>query len=250
MADQATIDQLVEYYADLLIIQYNIQPKARATILLIARELLANGVIFDVLNGYNIDTAVGKQLDIIGKYVGVDRFYQSQDIDFVAFGFSDAFSYEPPDVTGYARPADFLLKDGTYLSASDVIGTGYSLSDNDFRTLIRLKILLNNSNFSDKEIDDTLFSIFGDSLYAVDNYNMSMEYFTDSTLSLIVRVALAKELLPHPMAVRINNVIETNTYFGFINAAQQEGEGITGFAAASDFLTKNGEFLGVDNFIA
>lgn len=250
MADSATVQQLIDYYTNLLIIQYHNKTKARATINLIATEMLANGLILDVKEGYNIDTAVGVQLDIIGKYVGVDRFYQSQDIDFTAFGYSNAAEEEVDQVTGYADAADFDSKEGTFLSASDVIGNGFSLSDSDYRILIKLKILLNHSNFSNGSLDDSIYQIFGPTLYAVDNLNMSMEYFTDADLSLIVRVALAKGLLPHPMGVRINHVIEENTYFGFSNATEQESVGQTGYAAASDFLTKNGEFLGVDNFIA
>jgi hypothetical protein len=250
MASAALVQSLIEYYVNLLIIQYNNQPKARATIAAVVNEIVASGIFFDIRDGYNVDTAVGVQLDVIGKYVGVNRFYQSQDITGINFGFSDAFSSEPVGTTGYASVADFFSKEGTYLSASDIIGNGFQLSDDDYRILIKLKILLNNSNFSDESIDSALFRIFGATLYAVDNYNMSMEYFTDSDLSLIVRVALSKNLLPAPMGVRINNVIEENIYFGYSNASGFEPPGVTGYASAADFLTKDGTYLGISNIIA
>lgn len=250
MASSATVQSLIDYYVNLLIIQYNNQPNARATIAAVTAEIIASGILFDIRDGYDVDTAVGVQLDIIGKYVGVDRFYNGQDITGINFGFSDAYSYEPPDVTGYADASDFLTKDGTFLSASDLVGSGFSLSDDDFRILIKLKILINNSNFSDKSIDDNLFAIFGGDLYAVDNLNMSLEYFTSGALSLIVGVAYNKNLLPAPMGVRINNLIDDGVYFGFSNAMEIEGSDSTGYASASDFLTKDGQFLGVDNFIA
>lgn len=249
MADSATVESIIEYYKNLLIIQYNNLPNASATIDAVVRECVADGVAFDVRDGFSVDTAAGAQLDIIGQYVGVNRFYESQDLTGVWFGFSNSEEFEPADVTGYASASDFLSKDGEYLSVFDIVGTGYSLSDDDFRTLIKLKILLNNSNFSDKSIDDDLFAIFSGNLYAIDNLNMSMEYFTSADFSLIVKVALAKNLLPAPMGVRINNIVEDLVYFGYSNASELEPIDVTGYASASDFLTKEGTFLGSINIL-
>lgn len=68
-----TTQELIDYYADLLILQYVGKPKAYATV-----QTMVSGVIMDQLpvtveNGFNIDTAIGKQLDILGKYAGVTR---------------------------------------------------------------------------------------------------------------------------------------------------------------------------------
>ena len=54
--------------------QYHSKPKAKATIEK-SVALLPDDIILDVINGFNIETAVGKQLDILGEYVGVDRYY-------------------------------------------------------------------------------------------------------------------------------------------------------------------------------
>ena len=62
------------YYSNLLIMQYHGKPKAKATIEK-SVALLPDDIILDVINGFNIETAVGKQLDILGEYVGVDRYY-------------------------------------------------------------------------------------------------------------------------------------------------------------------------------
>ena len=243
------ISNIVQNYVDLLIIQYADKPKARATIDLFARELLANGIMFDVQNGYNLDDAEGVQLDVIGKYVGIDRFYDSNEITGVRFGYSDASSIEPVGTTGYANAGDFLTKVTDFLSASEVVGNGFALSDDDFRTLIRLKIILNYSNFSNKEIDDALFAAFGNSLYFEDNFNMSLECFTSSDFSTIINAASDKGLLPIPIGVRLNHLIQKNIYFGYSNFSQVEALEATGYASAIDFLTKTGMFLGNDNFV-
>ncbi len=71
----ADVSNLVQYYADLLIIQYNGKPKATATIKTMVGVILQNGILLDVLDAFNPETAVGKQLDILGKWIGVDRYY-------------------------------------------------------------------------------------------------------------------------------------------------------------------------------
>ena len=63
-----------EYYSNLLILQYHDKPKAKATIEAVV-NLLPDELIQEVVGGFDIETAVGKQLDILGEYLGVDRYY-------------------------------------------------------------------------------------------------------------------------------------------------------------------------------
>lgn len=64
---------LIAYYVNLLIIQYHNLPKARAHI----EALVDSSMIYDlaqaVVGAYSIDTAAGSQLDVLGKYIGLDR---------------------------------------------------------------------------------------------------------------------------------------------------------------------------------
>lgn len=71
----ADVSNIVQYYADLLIIQYRSKPKANATIKTMVGIILQNGILQDVLNAFNPETCVGKQQDILGKWIGVDRYY-------------------------------------------------------------------------------------------------------------------------------------------------------------------------------
>lgn len=64
---------IIAYYSSLLILQYVSLPKASATI-----KTLVTPVVMDLLpnqveNGFQIGTAVGVQLDTLGKYAGVTR---------------------------------------------------------------------------------------------------------------------------------------------------------------------------------
>lgn len=203
MADVTITQQIVEYYTNLLIIQYNQQPKARATISLFINELMASGVIFDVRDGYNIDTAIGLQLDILGKYIGVDRYYSTQNLT----GYFSMSTYmdDPSDTTkiGFANYTDVGIKTGKWLTYNDILSQTTALSDSDFRILLKLKILQNNCNSSDGEIDNGIFNLFGELLIPQDNYDMTMNYIVDPSIFALIDIANQKGVLPKSMGVEI-----------------------------------------------
>ena len=66
---------MIEYYKNLLIMQYRDKPKALETIGLMTSIILQDNILLKVLSGFDPETAVGKQLDILGKWIGIDRFY-------------------------------------------------------------------------------------------------------------------------------------------------------------------------------
>lgn len=76
-----------DYYANLLIMQYHNKRKAQDTIKS-STKALPDTLIQDIINGYNIDTAVGAQQDLLGEYLGVDRYYV-EDGDLVALSDDD-----------------------------------------------------------------------------------------------------------------------------------------------------------------
>ena len=67
------MQELIDYYVNLLIIQYKGKPKAEATISAFVNQALVNQLPLAILDAYNIDTAIGVQLDIIGKYQNCNR---------------------------------------------------------------------------------------------------------------------------------------------------------------------------------
>jgi hypothetical protein len=73
-----TKNEFINYYVNLLIRQYHDKPKAKKTI---AWATNKKAEIFELVNrvklAFIVDTAVGKQLDIIGKYVNLKRQYSS-----------------------------------------------------------------------------------------------------------------------------------------------------------------------------
>jgi len=68
-----TNNELRKYYADLLIIQYRGKPKARGMIEAIVDQVIMNQLPEKLENAFDLETAVGKQLDILGSRLGVTR---------------------------------------------------------------------------------------------------------------------------------------------------------------------------------
>lgn len=68
-----TTDELIAYYADLLILQYLGQSKAYATIVTLVTPVIMDQLPVAVQNAFEIGTAEGVQLDVLGKYAGVTR---------------------------------------------------------------------------------------------------------------------------------------------------------------------------------
>ena len=82
----ATVEELKDYYRDLLILQYRNKTKARGTIGVLAELAIMDKLPLEVKDGFDIDTAEGVQLDILGKWVGIDRYsygtFSTSDDDF------------------------------------------------------------------------------------------------------------------------------------------------------------------------
>lgn len=68
-----TTAEIVEYYSKLLILQYADKPKAVATVQALITPVIMDQLPLDVQDSFNVDTAEGVQLDIVGKYLGVER---------------------------------------------------------------------------------------------------------------------------------------------------------------------------------
>lgn len=69
----ATTAELIGYYSNLLILQYIRLPKARGTVQATVKPIIMDQLPRKVQNAFDLSSAVGVQLDVVGKYVGVKR---------------------------------------------------------------------------------------------------------------------------------------------------------------------------------
>lgn len=240
-----------EEYTKLIIIQYKNKEKAKATIELYVKELFADDVYFQVQDAFNLDTAIGVQLDILGKYIGVDRFYKGQELSGEDF-FSMTNYADDPAQKGMSDYIDFNTKTGKFLTYSNILSNTLKLDDDDYRFILKLKIIQNNSNHSHKSIDDSLFEFFGLDVIASSSGNMQMIYYIPSQKVQLIEVAIEKKVLPRPIGVGINYIIkkETNKIFGMTTYDTTIDSNLkTGFSTYADYDTKIGESLTYDKLI-
>lgn len=249
------MEELIAYYTQLLIIQYSQGVKARAEVALLAREILADGVFLDVQNAYNLtgnNTAVGKQLDVLGKYAGVDRYYSQLTLTnyFSAIPYTQVglLPSSPPQF-GFNTYASFGGFDYNGLLAyGDVIAANNALTDYNFLQLILLAIINNNSNFSDGSIDSDLYKFFGTNIRAEDTGGMGMIFYISSTITPLMQAIIAKKLLPKPMAVGATIISSIGGLMYDFTTYAQYGSGYNnpfgyGFTTYAQYGSVNGQIL-------
>ena len=144
------VEEVQEYYANLLILQYRNKPKARETIKTMAELYLGDGLVFDIQNVLDIDIAVGAQLDIIGKILGCNRNISGFDLDKKYFSFETA-------QTPYGFSDDTQLSEGYWKRYNNSIGSVYSLPDEDYRQLLKFKAIYNLRRGSWAELDEDYY---------------------------------------------------------------------------------------------
>ncbi len=203
--------EIIDIYVNLLITQYNSKTKASSNVDLLVGLALATQIYLQVENAYDIDTAVGNQLDTLAKYVGVDRGFSSLDITAFSMAFnSDDWENISPRRKPFAsnnNTGDAAWAEGVFLSNKDKITPKSLTDDEDFRKLIKLKIIQNNNNHSRGEIDRDIFNLFGNDVSIDSTVNMIMTYTINNNLEDIFTSAFQKNAIPRPMGVFLNLII-------------------------------------------
>jgi len=198
-----TNEELIEYYTNLLILQYRGKPKAENTIRAVIEAIMIYELIESVANAYDIDNAVGVQLDIIGVYLGIDRIvtgvaFTRDYWGFMEYGDIAPFNFFPFMEYGQDPP------DVQFRSYRESKQSLFTLNDEEFRTILKLKIGQNNSNYSTKDIDDFLFAFFQDNVIFTDRKNMTISYIFDKSVQRLVTIAASENLIPKPAAVGLS----------------------------------------------
>ena len=194
-----TAQQALDYYSKLLIIQYNSLPKATGTIQALTNCSVCDGFFFQLQNCFNLSTAVGQQLTIIGKIVGVPRQIYGLDLTDTFFTLSN-WNGQPASVgfNSWTTPAD------TARLASWQTTDIYVPTDFEMRALIQLKIIRNTYYTSLGQIVPALYALFGNAISIVDNFNTSITWNFSSPYHNVGTVsAFLKNIVPKPMGIGI-----------------------------------------------
>lgn len=231
------LENTIEYYKELLLYQYINAEKARATIGLLVSQALVDLLPIEINKAFDLETATGPQLDILGEYIGFDRVVTTAPTR-TYFAFDDQEN-EGTNLTGLTNYESSENLNTFFYSYVDSLGTQSSLNDDEYRILLKLKSYANRSNGTAQEINDALYAIFGLNIIMIDQLDMSIIYSCTSQYSSLAQIAMDEGFLPKPMGVQISSIFEladpailfsfdpSNTLFGFTD--YNSATGSTGY---------------------
>lgn len=216
----------IDDYQNMIIQQYHDKPKALGDIAVkIKKYEEIKACIDSFLHAFDMDTATGKQLDIIGKIVGIDRFIKDA-IPINYFGFSD-----DPNAKGFGQAPFYKLGDPVYQAQN--------VGDDTYRFLIKAKIAINGGSAflsmgKANNLQLIIMFLFNGKAYVVDNYDMTLTLYVDASVDInLLRIAKSLDLIPRAMGTHYRFIIQyddTVGTFGFSHDASAKGFGLGKFA--------------------
>lgn len=205
------IEAVKSWARDLLILQYHQSPKNRALIDLMVDLIFADDLILKIRDlCLNVNQSIGAQLDVVGKWVGIDRYYDAIDLweqPYVALvNYSNIQDDEYEQWQGgFSTYSNFADNDGGFLMYStwrDTRTKVNQMGDDYFRQLIRLKIIKNSIQFTNKNIDDAIWEWSNGQVYTTWGV-MEVTYHYPSELSNLMQLAIYKNVLLAPTGCAI-----------------------------------------------
>lgn len=172
-----TTDELISYYSALLIAQYATRPKAIGTVKAAVGAVVADSIVRQVFDGFDVASAVGMQLDILGKLRGITRLITGLDLGRTYFAMPSVDDGSPGSYKGFASVDDpFGNVNWFFLMCQDTNRPTYAMNDDELRRLIQLRAAFQHSSLGVGEIDAILLAFFGPNVLLHDNFDMTMNY--------------------------------------------------------------------------
>lgn len=232
-----------DYYANLLILQYRSKPKARETVKTGADIYLGDGLIFQLPDILDIDTAQGAQLDIIGKILDCPRIVQGvyNDLKFFQFHIDE-------NSLGFSTIKDPV--NAVFKTIENYNKSEYSLPDEDYRFLLKFKSAVNIMRGSEKGIDEALYGAFGGDVLLKNNQDLTITYIVSDAHTLAVLAAKNLGYYRAPEGIGANYILKVpnpSAIFGF-NRKGIINMTIAGFSTKNK--TRNGTFLTKRNLVS
>lgn len=240
---QADAAAVKEYYADLLILQYHSKPKARATIKLCTDIYMADGLVFQLPDILDIDTAQGAQLDIIGKILDCPRIVQGvyNDLKFFQFHIDE-------NSLGFSTNGDPV--NAAFRSIQNYNKSEYALPDEDYRFLLKFKSAVNVMRGSEKDIDEALYNVFNGDVILKNNQNLTITYIISDKRTLAALAAKNLGYYRAPEGIGANYVLKVpnpSKIFGF-NRKGIINKTVVGFSTKN--RVSQGTFLTKKNLVS
>lgn len=211
----------VSDYSGLITSQHRDKPKFRAMVEAVAGCFAgATNAAASLSDLFDLDKAVGKQLDIVGEWVGLSRYISTPLAVYFSFGV-DGLGFGQGSWKGPYDPDQGLTR----------------LDDETYRTMLRAKIAANSWDGTMPTLQDLLDQVFVDTstlAFAVDNQDMTMKVcFSGTHPSAVLSSLFANGYLPiKPGGVRLTyekTSVSGTPIFGF----GSHNEYIAGFGSGA-----------------
>ena len=226
----STTDDLKAYYSNLLVMQYNQKPKAIATIQALCGMSIASDIAGQMKAGFNLDTAVDKQLDILGNLVGVPRvlpvalpapsYFSTVDSDAIVTTLN---GFSTSDLSG-----GLVVTPGWYFYGAYPLTSLWAMDNDTYRKLIKYVIQLNKSDYSLSDIariltglpcnattffglSEVACSITGIGTVTPGVMQVVFYIYQNGVPDLLFQAILALKALPIPSGVQVLLYVAANT---------------------------------------
>lgn len=205
------LQNIKDWAKNLLIVQYSQAKKNQALIELLVDLIFANNLPLKIRDlCLNVEKSEGIQLDVVGKWVGIDRYYNG--IDLWEQPYTALVNYENISTStyeqwqgGFSTFENFTQNNGGFLTweaYQDVRTKVNAMGDEYFRHLIKLKIIKNSINHTCKNIDDAIWEWSDGKVYTTWQ-PMEVTYHYISDYHNLMELAIYKNVLLAPTGCTI-----------------------------------------------
>jgi hypothetical protein len=189
-------------YTTLITSEHNKQPKFMALIDAVVNGIGATAdVLLSMPAAFDLDNAVGNQLDIDGEWIGQARVV-TQVLTVGFFGFAD-----DPAAATFGELSNPSIG-GRFYELGEAFATTSVLGDPEYRLVLRARIVRNQSDGTTGDLLAGLGFLFGAAAVVTDPGNLSVTITIPSADVTATQKSLLTtfDLLPRPAGVAYNIV--------------------------------------------
>jgi len=195
-------------------------------------------VLRQLMQERSIDTAVGAQLDIIGRIVGQDRTLI--DSDLIPF-----FGYEGNPASNSYGDLSVGSSGGYYWDYNKPLSGNVTLSDEQYRLFIKAKILKNITRSTPDEVIEFIKFVFGaevvnisysQNAYAVILVSNDLNQFEKTLLQYVTTKGFRSYFIPKTIGVRYEfGEFNVDNHFSYAGVPSGNGYGSVGNPSVGGF---------------
>jgi hypothetical protein len=204
------IPPTVTTYPELITSEHNQKPNFMNLVEVLCGSVYdATAATQSLVQAFNLNTAAGAQLNIIGLWIGQSRVIPGV-LATGYFGFSEYPSGSPD---GLQLPFGELTNSGiggVFFGLTDSNTSTTVLNDAQYLTVLRARICRNQSNGTLSALEGALFFIFGVGCAVADFGTLSLAITVSEPIPPVDQALISGlDILPRPAGVAIGSIVYT-----------------------------------------